>query len=86
MILPPTRPEKMGLLRDAEDAEKETFMENRYLPIFHKFSGFQPLISLKGGEKFFVCRYLPTNKKFFSLRSLCLCGESKPFYILLNNF
>ena len=60
-------------------------MENLKVQIFHKFSGLRPFHTPHGVEMFFVCRSLPTNKNFFSLRPLCLCGESKQFYALLNN-
>jgi hypothetical protein len=61
-------------------------MENREIPIFHKFPGLRPLNTPNGVEELFVCRYLPTNKKTFSLEPLCLCGEIEEFSALLNIF
>jgi hypothetical protein len=36
-----------------------------------------PSFPLEAGLMVFVCRYLPTNKKVISLRSLRLSGELK---------
>jgi len=62
----------MGLVRDTEDTERDNFMENREIPILHKFPGIRPVIVPNGDEKLFVCWYLPTDKKYFSALSVSL--------------
>jgi hypothetical protein len=65
-------PKNIGLLRDAEDTERENFTENREIPILRKFPGLGPVIVPNGAEKLYVCREIPTDKKYFSVFSVSL--------------
>jgi len=79
----PLVPPPAGLIRDAEIAKKR---------IISGESGDtdSPEASLAFSQKpnfreriLFVCRYLPADKKIFSLRPQRLCGESRLSYIII---